>query len=548
MASSSDRRDDGPTPLALARARLAVASGKQKLDLIFSAPDPRAFVRGLPAEDLYFAVREVGLADAADVVGLASPAQFRAFVDLDAWSHDRLDGARVLAWLRLAREGAPTPAEFRLLRLGLDLDLLVLVLKTQTSIHALEEEPDPVLTSDNWVRSAEGKYLIEITATGDDGATARQLIEDFIDENPFEATRLFEAVRWELESELEESCLRWRQGRVRDLGFPALEEALAIWRPLPDGWRPREVAPDAGRVSGVPALLLAGRTRALFLDRVAEELPDEARGAFNEGLVYLLNCALVADGIDPKDLDLARSSLAAARDTLSLGLELSSGGEPGRALAVLVSTPPVELFRVAVTRLLDVQREADRAARPLLFGSGAQVALDTPDAETLAGLRRKRLRLFEGADWRPLRDRADLDRAVETIARARQAAAVLAGIGIDPARASELAEQAGRAPTAISASQLALTAAVRTTLELTALGPLTAEDLKEVGRLFDGEKLSGSARAGLERFFDERAPAATPVTREWVARLEAELGPPLARGGLDARFVEVILVAPGSYP
>ena len=534
----------GVPGLAVARAMLATASGKKKLDLLLSSADAKGFVRSLPAEDLYFAVRDIGLADAAEVVELASPGQFRAFVDLDAWERDQVDPSRVLAWLRLALEGGPEG--LRRKRKGLDSELLVLLLKTQTIIHELEEGVDPVLTSDNWVTTAERKYIVEITAEGDDGLTTRRLVEDFIDESPFEATRLFEAVRWELQSELEETGARWRRGRLRDMGFPEFEEALRIWRPLEAGWKPRAQAPGVGHVAGVPALLLAGSRRQLFLDQVAAKLPDDARGSFNEGLVYLLNCAIVADGVEPRELELARTSVGAARDQLSLGLELASDGDETRALAVLLSTPPVELFRLAVTRLAELQKEANAAARPLLFGQGGQLALDPPDAETLAGLRRKRPRLFDAGQWRPLRDRLDIQRAEEAIARARLAAAVLGSLEVTVTRASGLAEQAGRAPTAVTASQLSLTAAVREALGLGSLEPLSPEELTRLPSLFAGEKLTALARARLERFFDERAPQASAVTREWIDRLEAEVGPPVARGELDPRFVEAVLVLPAA--
>src|SRR5690606_29819597 len=102
---------------------------------------------------------------------------------------------------------------------------------------------------------------------------------------------------------------------------------MNLWRPLPADWKPAEEPLAAGAVAGIPALLLAGRDRALFLDRVVEQLPDESRAFFNEGLLYLLNCAIVADRVAPRDLDLARPSIESARDMLSLGLELVTDGD-----------------------------------------------------------------------------------------------------------------------------------------------------------------------------------------------------------------------------
>ena len=67
-----------------ARQALSAARGKEKVDLLLSAPDPEALVQSIPPHELYLAVLEVGPEDATEVVALASPEQFRHFVDLGA--------------------------------------------------------------------------------------------------------------------------------------------------------------------------------------------------------------------------------------------------------------------------------------------------------------------------------------------------------------------------------------------------------------------------------------------------------------------------------
>ncbi len=550
-------RITSPSELAVARARLATTSGRRKLDVVFEAEDPKALVRSLPAEDLYFAIRDIGLSDSVDLVGLAAPSQFRAFVDMDAWDRDALDLSQLTLWLRLAMEGARHAGEFRAKRKALDAELVVLLLKTQTVVHPLEEGVDPVLQSDNWLRTAEGKYLIEILAEGDDGVTTRKLLEDFIAENPFEATRLFEATRWEVQSELEENCSRWRRGRMRDMGFPEFEEAIRIWSPLPKGWTAPESAPSTGRVAGIPALLLVGGGSGLFLDRIAERLPDEARGLFNEGLVYLLNCALVADGIDPKELDLARHSLAAARDQLSLGLELASEGDETHALALLASTPAIDLFRLAVTALLELQREATSASRTVAFGEGSATALESPDAELISGLRRKRPRLYDPAskragygpsEWRALRSRDDMSTAHGAVSRARLCGELTAALGFDAVRVQAFAEASGRATTAVTVGQLVTTLICRRAFGFEGNRPLSRGELTELANRFFGGKLPAAERAKLVGALDGLVSDASKNEVEalvsgWVDRFERELGPVVEAGTPDPRFIETILVA-----
>src|SRR5262249_22466091 len=128
------------------RSELREARGKRKLDLIVSAPDPVKLVRSLPPEDLYLALLDIGPDDAAEVVSMATPDQFRHFVDMSAW-HGGDEGPRtseVLRWLRLSREGAGDQrVRFRGQLTGLDVELLALVLRRGMTVHDLGEEENP---------------------------------------------------------------------------------------------------------------------------------------------------------------------------------------------------------------------------------------------------------------------------------------------------------------------------------------------------------------------------------------------------------------------
>ncbi len=88
-------------------------------------------VRSLPAELLYTTIQEVGLADSTELVQLASPAQFRTFVDLGAWKRDRIEPHAVLTWLRAAR-GDESEEFLRKLH-GMDLEMLEYMLREFTA-------------------------------------------------------------------------------------------------------------------------------------------------------------------------------------------------------------------------------------------------------------------------------------------------------------------------------------------------------------------------------------------------------------------------------
>src|SRR5262249_11115283 len=152
-----------------------------KLDALIDSSDARGLVRATFAEDLYLAVLEVGLNDALEIVQLASPTQFRTFVDLAAWQKDRVDPQELLAWLRAAN-GDDTGEALAKVH-ALDPELLELLFRRCTTLYDLEETPD-ANPRGVYVESAEGKYLIELHAEGADLATLKALIATLTAEDP----------------------------------------------------------------------------------------------------------------------------------------------------------------------------------------------------------------------------------------------------------------------------------------------------------------------------------------------------------------------------
>ena len=114
------------------RRRLAELDAKDRLEVLLREPNAAELVRSLPAEDLYAALVDVGLADSTELVQLASPEQFRTFVDLGAWAKDCFDAHRAITWLRAAR--GDELREFLGKVHELDLEVLQLLLRGATDL------------------------------------------------------------------------------------------------------------------------------------------------------------------------------------------------------------------------------------------------------------------------------------------------------------------------------------------------------------------------------------------------------------------------------
>jgi hypothetical protein len=375
--------------LALLRRDLAAARGRERVDLVLGAPDPGALVRSLPSDELYLVVQEVGLADAGELVRLASPNQFRAFLDLDAWKKDRLEPTRALPWLAAARAGADREESaeraWRRKLAALDIELLELVLLGAFRVHDLESDPDPEAEGADWLRTPDGGFAVEFLVDGADYTTARRLLGDLIAADPFQTARLLSALRWELPSDLEEWALRWRAGRLQDLGHPPLEEAVSWFA------RPPRPAAAPGRPDRPPGSPIELRRPGSLLARAADGLPHQAREALEPQLAAAANAVLVADGVDVSDPEAVRAAARAARTLVELGLEAAAGGDAAAAAAALAATPVKALFQRGFGRLLDLGRRAERMLQ-------TRPGWPPPLGEALRALCGRRPRYFPGLE------------------------------------------------------------------------------------------------------------------------------------------------------
>lgn len=245
------------------------------------------------------------------------------------------------------------------------------------------------------MRTPEGKFVVEFQCDGVEYMAVRGLLDDLFAEDPFQATRLLSAIRWEMPSELEETALRWRTGRLADLGWPPLDEALS-WFARP----PQTPAHPPGPPARPPGFLLAPLAGGSLLDRAAAQLPPQARESTEAQIGAAANAVLVADAVDPGDVDAVRSAFEAARAYLELGLEKLSGTDEVRAVETLSAMSVKRIFQEGFGRVLELSWRARR----ILEAAGPETRLGSPIDEALAALASKRPRYFPGleaprAEW-----------------------------------------------------------------------------------------------------------------------------------------------------
>jgi hypothetical protein len=409
------------------------------MDALLESADPAAAVAALSVPDFYFLVKEVGLADAGDLVELATPQQIRGCLDLEVWDRDRVQLEAAAPWLMSVIEAGPDKVAETWA--GLDAELRALFLARTAIVidHSVGEElPDdeerPAFSTPDTF------FTVVVTAEREDEIRLVYALIDHlyrVDQELARHTLL--SSRSELPSELEEMSYRWRSGRMADLGYADFYEALEVFRPLdPDSVRldeataePREAAPtDEARAAGLPAPV-AEPIAGTFLARALEQVADAAEAERLEAaLVHLVNRVLSALRVRPGDEEGVRSATAAAAATLSIGLEHLCAGRVERAPAALAAVSLTRLHRLGHSLILRLGRMA-RLLAPRSLTAGE------PSQSVLEGLLRARP-LFPtalddppGADLRSFRQMADLRRVAAHLTDLAARIALADALGVD---------------------------------------------------------------------------------------------------------------------
>ena len=402
-----EERPEGVVALSRWRAVLARSRNPRKrLDLVLGDPHAAALVPRIPVEDFYYLVRGVGLEDTLDVLRLASAEQLQGCLDLDLWQRDRLSTPRVLVWLEMLAELSP-PMLARTVH-ALDTELVALILGRHARVYdrTVGEAP-PEETPFVIHRTADQAFVVELRTSN---ATAARTLERFIvrlyDGDPDLARGLLTEARWGTTTELEEGSYRWRTARLADLGFPSYEDALGVYREIDPARLAGRLPPpaDASETRMLPAPFAEALGEESLFERALAAVDDEALlGALSASLIALLNRVLVADGVDPADVDRVRETTARVRDTLSLGLDRLAAGDVGRAAEFLEGVALTDVFRVGYSLTAALGRRARALDR---------AGVIDPNVDALIGSRP----LFPGGleaepvgGDRPFRSVADLD-------------------------------------------------------------------------------------------------------------------------------------------
>jgi hypothetical protein len=353
---------------AAARARLGALSSEEQAEacrslspaarseFLMLLDHPEQVVPLLPEAELVHTIRAGGMSESAWLLELATTEQRLACFDLDCWSRGKPDLARAGEWIDALVEAGRETLATGLDELDLEFLLLALWPDTQVAIVGKEDDPpEGAFTADG---------MVYFRASDDALHRVHEIAHATFSLAPDLYWRIAQGLLFELPSECEEYALRWRARRLSDLGFPELEDAMRVYRPLdPDrveDFGTHEVGGSGlARVHELPQQLGGS-----LLGEALRELPAQRFADVFGQVLAVANWLAVADDLPLSEPDSIPRALRKAVAGIDRGLRELSQRRNQPASEVLSRTRPLDLFRVGATLDESLARPAPLPADP----------------------------------------------------------------------------------------------------------------------------------------------------------------------------------------
>ena len=383
---------------------------RQKRDLILSAPEAERLVQSFSPETLFYTLKEIGSADAGDLLSLAMPEQVKSLFDLDCWNRDRPNVHRMREWIEAMADGGRRKLADALM--GLDMEMMSILLRGYIKVHRIDDAASSPDATANRFAQFDENYLIEFIRHD----AISQHISDFIEE-AFERDYnyfggLMEEIYWGVEAELEEEAYQFRRARLSDRGFPDFFEAQSVFAYLkPDqfltiraAYEPpsRADLPDDNEVIAPEmAPSIADGDVSLFNTALTAGFAAQGKRQLRSEMAMVSNQVLVARAVDFGDLEAVRVAVEMTHHYLNLALEHLAGGDLQSAIEHLRDTPLKLLFRLGVSLTIDLRTSTELTLRKLGLSSikVREISyLDSPYKEALAGFMARQPRFYSGLD------------------------------------------------------------------------------------------------------------------------------------------------------
>ena len=361
------------------RADLARALSRRG-ERLLAATDLADEVATLDPLEAFHVVKDIGLDRALPILLELSHEQLQAGIDLDCWNRYDFAANSLDEWLTAFAVAGPET----LAKTFLSLDYVVQLLFLAQTVTVYDPDTDqvPQENKENVTSRAmtpDGFYLLELKTELALKVHPFTLLDALYQYDPTATHRLLSEIRVDLPTQIEEEALRFRSGRIEDLGFATPDEATILFSRPPIQPLPRPQKPIDSAVTRIPSVYAGTFIETTLLQKALSLITDQDfLSLLEQEIVWVINSAIIAYGEKTHDIEQSRNTAERVRDTISLGLEsLLAKQDPDcppdsaeaavKASDLLDIWSITDLFRHGFAATLGLQQEVRQALRDSLF-------------------------------------------------------------------------------------------------------------------------------------------------------------------------------------
>jgi len=317
---------------------------------------PEQFVRTIPAQSLFMAIKQNGLTASSDLIELASIEQCRLMLDFDCWSGDRFSEEHFWEWLSLTDEDSGLKLLQKLIRF-VDLKLISLLISRYVDVQIFDE-PTENPPGPGFHTPDRGFTWLGIHAPDADKHFLLARLFALIFETDAELFyQLISIPNVSTAALLEEESYQERTKRLAAEGVPERGWAFTINSPLePQDFTTLLAGAKPPALADIEVIepIVYDPAKLQPLDGLLDDLRDREQAEME--ITLIANAGVVHWGVDFGDHDGVTALLERIKGAINVGLEHAIAANPKlSALAIYEAVGLQPLYRLGLRALMNLQ-------------------------------------------------------------------------------------------------------------------------------------------------------------------------------------------------
>jgi len=336
--------------------------GSMMQDFINLSPNAQAVIRGLPPEEMYQMIKETGLGESLPMLAMMSQNQLQYSFDLEWWRRDRFVPECALEWIEFL-DKCEDSSILEWLQ-NEDFDQKVVLFQSLIKVYKDDEMTNSYEGVEGMPHlSLDGVYDIYFKTEEYEALKRLLTLLRYADQALYQS--FLEAVIWYPVTQTVEKAYQWRLTRTTERGIPDFEEAMGVYSQLsPDALKlPVPELEDfayPGEFNIAPVYPLSLTSSVPFFKDIILRLDSPRRlNTICWELVYLANKTMVADQMEPFNLEMRKDSLKKVLGYINIGLELGASGDLEKGGKIIGRSRIQPLFQVGYHQLMSLRWKAE---------------------------------------------------------------------------------------------------------------------------------------------------------------------------------------------